>query len=385
MKHEDYREMISFYIDDLLGENEKREFEAHIEECLECRKELEEMKQVINELSEMDELDLPDGFEKELESKLLNAKLEMSGFAEIGAVTSSVKKKSSKFKWKYIYSTAAALMLVVAGTAYFNSELNFVGRAAKDAAPVARSVTGSPAPAVAAFDATISSGEGASAKMLTPTESLPLGGANNNEKVMDMAGANNGNTTKNKNIVGAGTNSKTGGSGKNNQGNNEQGKLDRSLAPTLKNTVTPVVTPGNDMLYTMTKMENKELRTGNIKVNGDQGKYQPWADKVIIDGGGALISRTESDGDQRFEYELLLDNFWTVYDSLTELDGVKKEIGVSGVELLKTDEALDKSEEYDALKRAAAENSTAGADASAKLKVLENALLKAKIVIVIHN
>ena len=70
MKHEDFREMISFYIDDVLSDKEKMEFEVHLKECADCRNTLDEMKMIIGALGNLEALDLPEGFETELRAKL---------------------------------------------------------------------------------------------------------------------------------------------------------------------------------------------------------------------------------------------------------------------------------------------------------------------------
>ena len=117
MKHENFRDMISFYIDDVLSENEKNEFETHLERCSKCRMELDEMKLILSELSHTQELDLPMNFEAELKFKL--------------KANNDIKKKV-KFNRNYIYSTVAALILFISVGAYLNSHQNIVNDASRN-------------------------------------------------------------------------------------------------------------------------------------------------------------------------------------------------------------------------------------------------------------
>ena len=117
MNHENFRDMISFYIDDAINEKEKKEFETHLEKCSECKMELEEMKIILSELSLMEELDLPMNFESELKAKLM-AKKDI--------------KEEVKFKGKYIYSAVAALILFISAGAFLNSNQNIVEDASRN-------------------------------------------------------------------------------------------------------------------------------------------------------------------------------------------------------------------------------------------------------------
>lgn len=120
MKHENFRDMISFYIDDVLNETEKKEFENHLKQCSECKMEFDEMKLILSELSLMEELDLPENFESELKVKLI--------------ANNEIKKKSI-FNRKYIYSTVAALILLISGAAYLNNYTNITDEASRNSLP----------------------------------------------------------------------------------------------------------------------------------------------------------------------------------------------------------------------------------------------------------
>lgn len=65
-----YQELISLYLDNMLSEKEKEEFEKHMESCEECRLELLGLKALLSELNSLPELDLPDGFHQRAMAKL---------------------------------------------------------------------------------------------------------------------------------------------------------------------------------------------------------------------------------------------------------------------------------------------------------------------------
>lgn len=63
---------ISLYIDNELSLKELEEFEKHIAQCDNCRKELEDIKEMIFSLNNLEEIELPDAYHEELMLKLNN-------------------------------------------------------------------------------------------------------------------------------------------------------------------------------------------------------------------------------------------------------------------------------------------------------------------------
>ncbi len=101
---EEIRDNISLYIDNELDEKSVTEFEQHIDECENCKKELDEIKTVVEAcLSTSDEEDLPEGFYDNLHEKLVLEKAKMTG-----------KNKVIRVFGKYagIFSSAAAVLLI---------------------------------------------------------------------------------------------------------------------------------------------------------------------------------------------------------------------------------------------------------------------------------
>ncbi len=62
--------MISPYIDNMLDEKAKEEFLQHVDNCSDCSRELEQMRQLVSLLSSLPEEDLPENFRSRLREKL---------------------------------------------------------------------------------------------------------------------------------------------------------------------------------------------------------------------------------------------------------------------------------------------------------------------------
>ena len=63
-------DIASLYIDDMLEEEEKRLFEAHLTECSQCRNKFDSLNNVVGFLRCSDELTLPEGFSENLHRRL---------------------------------------------------------------------------------------------------------------------------------------------------------------------------------------------------------------------------------------------------------------------------------------------------------------------------
>lgn len=67
----DMNELMSLYIDGELGKEERSAFENHIRVCDSCRREFEELKEIVDVCRETKEVELPTGFREELHARLL--------------------------------------------------------------------------------------------------------------------------------------------------------------------------------------------------------------------------------------------------------------------------------------------------------------------------
>lgn len=98
-------DLISLYLDHQMDDHEKAEFEEHLGSCESCKKELEEMSQLMSILHNIGEEELPSDFKLNLHEKLEDAKVE--------------EDKKSKFKLlgnRYIRictSIAAGILMIL--------------------------------------------------------------------------------------------------------------------------------------------------------------------------------------------------------------------------------------------------------------------------------
>jgi len=99
MNCNNFDDLGSLYIDQALSEEERLQFEAHLENCEECRMKLRNLQLIVESINEIDEVDLPDNFSASLREKL--EKVEY-------------KKTEKKHKWlnRRFYTTVAAGLLV---------------------------------------------------------------------------------------------------------------------------------------------------------------------------------------------------------------------------------------------------------------------------------
>ena len=72
--------LISDYIDNLLPEKKKREFETHLEKCASCAQALSETKAAVEKVKAMKEMELPVNFYAKLNMKLDEAEIKKHGY-----------------------------------------------------------------------------------------------------------------------------------------------------------------------------------------------------------------------------------------------------------------------------------------------------------------
>lgn len=114
----------SLYIDQALSEEERLQFEAHLENCEECRMKLRNLQLIVESINEIEEVDLPDNFSASLREKL--EKIEH-------------QKTEKKHKWlnRRFYTTVAAGLLVgvVATAMLTQGNWNMGSTKSNDSAP----------------------------------------------------------------------------------------------------------------------------------------------------------------------------------------------------------------------------------------------------------
>lgn len=107
------RDNICAYIDNELNKKQRSDFEKHINNCAECKKDLEEMQKIVELCNDLPQQELPSDFKDELHEKLIA----VAKRQEINVLTI---KKSRKFRFtKTLASIAAGMLLIfIAGSFY---------------------------------------------------------------------------------------------------------------------------------------------------------------------------------------------------------------------------------------------------------------------------
>jgi hypothetical protein len=99
------REMLSFYLDNELHENERKMVVKHLETCSDCKGELEQLKNVIDSIDEIDEIELPKGYSEILHEKLIKAREEIA--------PKNASKKINYYKWGSLVAAVTVLFFGV--------------------------------------------------------------------------------------------------------------------------------------------------------------------------------------------------------------------------------------------------------------------------------
>ncbi len=117
---ENYRDLISAYIDGELNETEEKELLDHLNDCPSCRKEYEELKAIVEMVGDVGEEELPENFHNEVMAKL--------------RATAVPKKK--KTPWARYTSIAASIcaLFIVGGAVFATGFMGMGSQSAADAA-----------------------------------------------------------------------------------------------------------------------------------------------------------------------------------------------------------------------------------------------------------
>lgn len=107
MKCNEIRELLSLYIDRMLGEDQSKAVEEHLSACEACRKEYNEMKEMIDLLGQIEMLAIPDAFRFRLKKALIEEKQDM---INAGMIKNPSKKKN---QWRILTSVAAVFAVGV--------------------------------------------------------------------------------------------------------------------------------------------------------------------------------------------------------------------------------------------------------------------------------
>ncbi len=131
MKCDNYREMISLYIDGKLDINGNEKIQEHLKDCEHCKRELDELLGIRDILLETPVVDLPQGFKETLHEKLLKAskdnEKEIIQEEKDEDITNIYPiKKRKRVNWK-LFSAVAAVILIMVVSAVTLNELGLGG------------------------------------------------------------------------------------------------------------------------------------------------------------------------------------------------------------------------------------------------------------------
>lgn len=108
-----FKENICEYIDNELSSKERLSFDEHVKNCRECKRELDEMAQIVGLCKELPQQELPADFKTELHEKLVA----VAGRHENKII--SIKKPKGFLLLKTFASIAAALLLVLLAGSFY--------------------------------------------------------------------------------------------------------------------------------------------------------------------------------------------------------------------------------------------------------------------------
>lgn len=116
MKCNQINELLSLYIDRMLDDSQGKEVEEHLASCDSCRKEYNELKEILELLGQAEMVPVPDAFRFRLKTALREEKQNM---IDSGIITRTSKKN----RWRIITSIAAVFAVGVISLSLYNDVL----------------------------------------------------------------------------------------------------------------------------------------------------------------------------------------------------------------------------------------------------------------------
>ncbi|WP_058485054.1 DUF4349 domain-containing protein [Defluviitalea phaphyphila] len=102
MSCEQFRELMSSYMDGYIEEDKKIEFENHLKYCKDCKEEFEQFKFIINEIKKLPDKKLPNHYHEDLMLRLYKSKEE-----------DRLSRRNSYFNWKILVPLAASFIVLI--------------------------------------------------------------------------------------------------------------------------------------------------------------------------------------------------------------------------------------------------------------------------------
>lgn len=110
------RDLLSFYLDNELHENERKQVVKHLEHCQECKYELEQLKNLIEQISEIEDVELPNDFNQKLHEKLVEIDPEKT--------IAKWNNKGKIFKWASAVVAGFVFLFIAVNNGYYNQLIN---------------------------------------------------------------------------------------------------------------------------------------------------------------------------------------------------------------------------------------------------------------------
>jgi len=109
------QELLSAYIDKQLSEEQMKEVQEHIQSCSRCKKDVQELENVLAELSSLEDVPVPEAFDKRLHEALVAEGNHIKNRKD------NFKEKNKRTKWKRISSVAAVFLVGLFSVILYNS------------------------------------------------------------------------------------------------------------------------------------------------------------------------------------------------------------------------------------------------------------------------
>lgn len=111
------QELLSAFVDNELDDDKMNKVQEHLEKCPSCKKDVEELKDVIAELSSFEDVPIPDAFNERLHEVLVAEGQDIRNSKAIPMV------KKKKFNWKRTSSIAAVFIVGLFSVILYNNNL----------------------------------------------------------------------------------------------------------------------------------------------------------------------------------------------------------------------------------------------------------------------
>jgi len=115
MKCEENKELLSLYIDHMLDDSQMKEVENHLASCAACKKEYEEMMEMVELLNRLEMVPVPDSFQFRMKKALQEEKER--------AAAEKAKEAGKKGKWRIITSIAAVFAVGIISFSLYHDVL----------------------------------------------------------------------------------------------------------------------------------------------------------------------------------------------------------------------------------------------------------------------